>query len=277
MANCREYYDETSRLLKHMHDGTLAGDDAKRLHKLLGQWEDVDCPNNGADCVHGKCPYAETPDWITTHGYTDLQAMVLELGYMQEEGGRKFDRIPQKGSADPAELAKGKRMWAGEHGERVYRKSRLSGLLYIAGGVVFLGMAYLNGLRFFVPKEEWLEIILLLVAFLGAGILFVIGGLDPYFDRKPVLVIGDRGVLTREFGLIPWNEIASARGFSAKGTRIFIMLRDPGQYARKQGREILTTELEIEFNMMMYGSVNDAAALISARAAGPAAISAQKS
>ena len=268
---CCEYYQETLPLLKRLHDGTLAGDDAKRLHKLLGQ-ETLLCENH----TSGKCPCSATPEWVSSYGYYDIEELTMELGFMQERG-RKFDRIPQKGSADPAELAKGKRMWAGDHGERVYRKSRLSGLLYIAGGVVFLGMAYLNGLRFFVPKEEWLEIILLLVAFLGAGILFVIGGLDPFIDRKPVLVIGDRGVLTREFGLIPWNEIASARGFSAKGTRIFIMLRDPGQYARKQGQEILTTELEIEFNMMMFGSVNDAAALISARAAGPAAISAQKS
>lgn len=260
-----------------MHDGTLAGDDTKRLHKLLGQAMEVICQSYGKDSIDGKCPCSATPDWISSHGYYDITDLTMELGYMQEEGGRKFDRIPQKGSADPAALAKGKRMWAGDHGERAYRKSRLTGLLYLVGGAVFLGMAYLAGMRLFIPKEEWLEIILLLVVFLGAGILFVIGGSDPFIDRKPVLVIGDRGVLTREFGLIPWNEIASARGFSAKGTRIFIMLRDPGQYARKQGREILTTELEIEFNMMMFGSENDAAALISARAAGPAAISAQKS
>lgn len=275
MANCREYYDETSRLLKRMHDGTLAGDDAKRLHELLGQWEDVDCPNDGADCVHGKCPYADTPDWITAHGYSDLQGMVIELGYMQESGGRKFDRIPQQGSADPAELVKGKRMWAGDHGERVYRKSLLAGLAYLIGGVAGLVAAIWIGRGFFAPKVEWFDTGIMFVALLGAGILFVMGGADALLDRKPVLVIGERGVLTREFGLIPWKEIASARGFSAKGTRIFITLRDPRRYARNNGRKILNTELEIQFNMM-GSSENDAAALISARAAGPAAVEAQK-
>ena len=275
MANCREYYAETLPLLKRMHDGTLAGDDAKRLHKLLGEAFEVLCPDNGEDCITGKCPYSAKLDWVSSHGYYDITHMAMELGYMQEEGGRKFDRIPQAGSVDPAELAKGKRMWAGDRGERVYRKSFLTGLLYIAGGVAFLGMAYLAGQGFFAPKVEWFETGIPFAAFLGAGILFVMGGADPFLDRKPVLVINDRGVLTREHGLIPWNEIASARGFSAKGTRIFITLRDPGQYANKRGQEILSTELEIEFNMMA-GSENDAAALISARAAGPAAATAQK-
>ena len=269
MANCREYYDETSRLLKRMHDGVLAGDDAKRLHKLLGQWEHVDCPNNGADCVRGKCPYAETPEWITAHGFTGLRAMVIDMGFKQESEGRKFDRIPQSGSADPAAVEKGKRMWAADHRERVYRKSFLGGWAYLIGGVAGLAGALWIGRGFFEPEVEWFDTGIGFVIALGAGILFVMGGADAVLDRKPVLIIGDRGVVTREHGLIPWNEIAYARGFSAKGTRVFITLREPVQFARKRDTNILCVELEIPFDRVA-GNEHDAAALISARAAGPA-------
>ena len=92
-------FDSVHDILKRGWERTpthYSDEEIKNLIVAVKRWHTIECPNNGRNCVPGRCRFADPLDWLEYNGYKNLLELMNDLEIV--DGGL---RLKERSKIDP--------------------------------------------------------------------------------------------------------------------------------------------------------------------------------